>query len=281
MTSPAEDAIVLEDVTFAYNGEPVIENVAIRVRRGERLGILGPNGGGKSTLLRIILGDLAPHAGTVRVLGRPPAAARRTGKIGYLPQRVTAELSFPLDVRRVVEQGVAARVPPWRPLGEQKHAAARALDLVGMAHLADRPIGRLSGGQLQRVLIARSVAAGPEVLLLDEPTVGIDVAGQQQFGEMLETLRREMGLTVVIVSHDLATIAASSDRVACLRRTLHFHDTPNGLTPAVLAEVFSHDIAMIDAHKDCPPTTDPGTGPETGRAESSDTTPGCGCGGTR
>ncbi|HHN78670.1 MAG TPA: metal ABC transporter ATP-binding protein [Phycisphaerales bacterium] len=277
MTSPADDAISLENVTFAYNGEPVIENVAIRVRRGERLGILGPNGGGKSTLLRVILGELDPDAGSVRVLGRSPAAARRTGKIGYLPQRVTAELSFPLDVRRVVEQGVAARVPPWRPLGKQRHAAARALDLVGMTDLADRPIGRLSGGQLQRVLIARSVAAGPEVLLLDEPTVGIDVAGQQQFGDMLETLRREMNLTVVIVSHDLATIAASSDRVACLRRTLHFHDTPNGLTPAVLAEVFSHDIAMIDAHKTAHPTACSESGP----THDPDTTPGCGCGGTR
>ncbi len=280
MTGTTEDAIAVENITFAYNGEPVLENVSIRVRRGERLGILGPNGGGKSTLLRIIMGEIKPDTGAVRVLGRPPAAARRTGKIGYLPQRVSAELAFPLDVRRVVEQGVAARVPPWQPLGAQKHAADRALELVGMASMADRPIGQLSGGQLQRVLIARAVAAAPEVLLLDEPTVGIDVAGQHRFGELLDTLRREMNLTVVIVSHDLATIAASSDRVACLRRTLHFHDTPHGLTPAVLAEVFSHDIAMIDAHrKDFPPPADP----DPGSAGGPDATPGpgCGCGGTR
>lgn len=262
-------AVQVDRVTFAYGDEPVLENVTLDIRRGERLGILGPNGGGKSTLLRLLLGELRPGSGAVRVLGGEPAIARRSGRIGYLPQRVSAELSFPLDVGRVVLQGVSSRVPPWRGLGDQRSAADRAMELVGVSHLARRPIGRLSGGQLQRVLIARSVAAGPEVLLLDEPTVGIDIAGQQRFGEMLETLRREMGLTVVIVSHELATIAATSDRVACLRRTLHFHDTPNGLTPAVLAEVFSHDIALIDAHDDGPHGYPPG--------EAS----GCGCGGGR
>ena len=273
MNAPTPDAAAIEvdRVTFAYAGEPVLENVTLDIRRGERLGILGPNGGGKSTLLRLLLGDLQPDAGAVRVLGGEPAIARRAGRIGYLPQRVSAELPFPLDVGRVVEQGVSARVPPWRGLGDRRHTAERAMELVGVSHLARRPIGRLSGGQLQRVLIARSVAAGPDVLLLDEPTVGIDIAGQHRFGEMLETLRREMGLTVVIVSHELATIAATSDRVACLRRTLHFHDTPNGLTPAVLAEVFSHDIALIDAHKDGPHPN----GPPPGAAS------GCGCGGGR
>lgn len=241
-------AIEVDSVSFAFGVEPVIEGVRFDVRRGERLGILGPNGGGKSTLLRILLGELAPDAGAARVLGETPSRARRAGRIGYLPQRVTAELSFPLSVRQVVEQGVGVRVRPWRGLGAERRAAERALDLVGAGPLVDRPIGRLSGGQLQRVLIARAVAAGPEVLLLDEPTVGIDVAGQKQFGEMLETLRGELGLTVVIVSHELATIAATSDRVACLRRTLHFHDTPHGLTPGVLAELFSHDVAVIESH---------------------------------
>lgn len=242
----AGNAIEVRAVTFAYGDEPVIENINIDVHRGERLGILGPNGGGKSTLLKLLLGELTPRSGSVRVLGDAPARAREAGRIGYIPQRVTAELSFPLSVRQVVEHGPGMGVPPWRGLGrERAEKASRALDLVGASALGDRPIGRLSGGQLQRVLIARAVAAGPEVLLLDEPTVGIDVTGQKQFGEMLETLRGELGLTVVIVSHELATIAASSDRVACLRRTLHFHDSPHGLTPGVLAEVFSHDVAIL------------------------------------
>jgi len=241
-------AIVVRDVTFAYGArtEAVISGVSLDVGRGERLGILGPNGGGKSTLLRLLLGELEPTGGEIRVLGVPPARARAAGKIGYVPQRVTAELGFPLSVRQVVEQAVAARVPAWRGIGKAaRERVQRSLELVGAAELSEKPIGRLSGGQRQRVLIARAVAAQPEVLLLDEPTVGIDVAGQQRFGSMLETLRNELGLTVVVVSHELATIAATSDRVACLRRTLHFHDAPHGLTPGVLAELFSHDVAVV------------------------------------
>lgn len=241
-------AISVRSVSYAYEhrGEPVISGVSLDVRRGERLGILGPNGGGKSTLLRLLLGELEPDDGEVRVLGVDPASARASGRIGYVPQRVTAELSFPLSVRQVVEQAVAVRVPAWRGIGQEaRDRVLRSLELVGAADLSERPIGRLSGGQRQRVLIARAVAARPEVLLLDEPTVGIDVAGQQRFGSMLDTLRSELGLTVVVVSHELATIAATSDRVACLRRTLHFHDTPHGLTPEVLAELFSHDAAVV------------------------------------
>lgn len=246
-------AIEVRDVSFSYGArtEAVIAGVSLDVKRGERLGILGPNGGGKSTLLRLLLGELEPTGGEIRVLGVRPGEARATGRIGYVPQRVTAELGFPLSVRQVVEQAVAARVPAWRGLsGAERARVGRSLDLVGATDLSDKPIGRLSGGQRQRVLIARAVAAEPEVLLLDEPTVGIDVAGQQRFGSMLETLRNDLGLTVVVVSHELATIAATSDRVACLRRTLHFHDAPHGLTPGVLAELFSHDVAVVsgDAH---------------------------------
>ena len=241
-------AIVVRDVSFSYGAraEAVISGISLDVRRGERLGILGPNGGGKSTLLRLLLGELEPTDGEIRVLGVTPGEARAAGQIGYVPQRVTAELGFPLSVRQVVEQAVATRVPAWRGIGRAaRERVQRSLELVGAADLAEKPIGRLSGGQRQRVLIARAVAAQPAVLLLDEPTVGIDVAGQQRFGSMLETLRNELGLTVVVVSHELATIAATSDRVACLRRTLHFHDAPHGLTPGVLAELFSHDVAVV------------------------------------
>ena len=178
-------AIVVRDVSFSYGAraEAVISGISLDVRRGERLGILGPNGGGKSTLLRLLLGELEPTDGEIRVLGVTPGEARAAGQIGYVPQRVTAELGFPLSVRQVVEQAVATRVPAWRGIGN----AARE--------------------RVQRSL--------------------------------------ELGLTVVVVSHELATIAATSDRVACLRRTLHFHDAPHGLTPGVLAELFSHDVAVV------------------------------------
>jgi zinc transport system ATP-binding protein len=149
----------------------------------------------------------------------------------------------------VVLQPLLVRTRPWRKVSPDRRAWARhCLELVGASALAEKRIGALSGGQLQRVLIARAIAAEPRVLLLDEPTVGIDVQGQKKFGEMLEVVRSELGITVVVVSHELATIAATSDRVACLRRTLHFHDAPRGLTAEVLSEVFSHDLAVLEGH---------------------------------
>lgn len=243
-------AIEVDGVSFAYDdASPVLERVTLDVRAGERLGILGPNGGGKSTLLRILLGLLKPTAGSVRILGKSPEVARRERLMGYLPQRVTAELRFPLRVIDVVLQPLSVRRSPWSRASDADRARAGAcLEMVGAQSLADRRVGSLSGGQLQRVLIARAIAAGPRVLLLDEPTVGIDVEGQRRFGEMLDIVRTHEGITVIVVSHELATIAATSDRVACLRRTLHFHDTPKGLTPDVLSEVFRHDLAVLEGH---------------------------------
>lgn len=247
----------LRGVCFRYPGAKAdaLQEVTIEVRHGERLGVLGPNGGGKSTLLKLVLGLLEPRDGTVEVCGRPPAEARGAGLIGYLPQKVDAGLDWPLTVRQVVMMPSMLGLKPWqRASAETNETVERAIDLVGMQPHAGTPIGQLSGGQVQRAMIARAVAGRPELLLLDEPTVGVDVVGQRRFGELIARLHNEMGLTVVTVSHDLTTVAATSDRVACLRRTLHFHDAPAGLTPQVLAEVFSHDVEAvfgevhIDAH---------------------------------
>ncbi|MGD9688498.1 MAG: metal ABC transporter ATP-binding protein [Phycisphaerales bacterium] len=265
---PGEPAILCEDVSYTYPGAdaPALDRVNLRVMPGERLGILGPNGGGKSTLLRVILGLLTGHRGRVEVCGMPPARARASGLIGYLAQRPTIERVAPLSARQLIEAAVGWRIRPWRSL---PHAArqwvARTLDLVGASAWADRPIGKLSGGQLQRVLIARALAGSPRILVLDEPAVGIDAAGQQLLADLLARVHRELSVTIVIVSHDLRAIAAGSDRVACLAQHLHYHDSPRGLTPALLAELFSHDVigslgtlgpVHVDAHAaaDC---TDP------------------------
>lgn len=222
---------------------------------GERLGVLGPNGGGKSTLLKLTLGLLTGYAGTIEVFGVTPEAARKGRMIGYVPQRTRAELGFPLTAWQVVEMGAAVGVSPWRSLSrEHRETVRRSMEVVGAEALAEQTIGSLSGGQLQRVMIARALACRPRVLLLDEPTVGIDVAGQKQFADLLKHLHDVLGLTVVVVSHDIRTVAAGCDRIACLSRTLHSHVAPEGLTPAVLAEVFRHDVAAIfgevhvDAH---------------------------------
>jgi zinc transport system ATP-binding protein len=250
---PAQAAIEYRGVSYSYGrvGEDgrrimAIDGVSLAVRRGERLGILGPNGGGKSTLLKLTLGLLEPEAGSISIMGMGPRDARRRRVIGYVPQRVEAELSFPVTAAQVVAMSATLEVPAWRGTGGAIAArVAESLRVVGAEGIADRPIGRLSGGQLQRVMIARALAASPQILLLDEPTVGIDVAGQQQFAELLTRLHDGLGLTIVVVSHDIRTVAAGCDRVACLSRTLHYHDSPGGLNPSVLAEVFRHDVAAI------------------------------------
>jgi len=255
-TPPAGAAISYRAVTFRYGraaveslGAPdtnVLQNITLDVREGERLGILGPNGGGKSTLLRLTLGLLTGYDGEIRVFGLSPEQARRRRVIGYVPQRIEAELDFPLTVRQVVSLAATLPLRPWQRVPpELDERINESLRVVGMLDKSSTPIGRLSGGQLQRVMIARALACSPRVLVLDEPTVGIDVAGQQQFAELLARLHDELNLTIVVVSHDIRTVAAGCDRVACLSRTLHSHTAPEGLTPAVLAEVFRHDVAAI------------------------------------
>lgn len=245
MSTPA---VTYSDVTFTYPGAgtPAVEGVSLAVDRGERLGILGPNGGGKSTLLKLTLGLLPLTRGKIEVMGMSPDRARRSAAIGYVPQRMAGELTMPLSGRQVVTLACSWRGNPLLPVSrEVRSRVSEALELTGATGYADRAVGTLSGGQLQRVLIARALAIRPKVLILDEPTVGIDAVGQSRFAELLARLHRELGLTLLIVSHDLRAIAAGCDRVACLARTLHAHTSPDGLTPQVLADLFAHDIAGL------------------------------------
>jgi zinc transport system ATP-binding protein len=254
----SEPIIRYRGVTFAYDRSdssvaPALDRVTLDVRRGERLGILGPNGGGKSTLLKLTLGLLTGYSGTIEIEGRDPHAAASQRLIGYVPQRVEAELAFPISARHAASMAATLGCSAFGGVPREiRERVERALEVVGASGFADKPVGRLSGGQLQRVMIARALASNAKILLLDEPTVGIDPAGQKQFAELIQRLHDELKLTTVVVSHDLRTVAASCDRVACLARTLHYHDSPQGLTPAVLAEVFRHDAAAVfgDLHVD-------------------------------
>jgi len=257
-------ALELSGVTYRYPGAATaaLEGVSLRVGAGETLAVVGPNGAGKTTLLRLLLGLVDPSAGSVRVCGVSAAEARRRRLVGYVSQRTELERWIPLTG---VEAVAMAASMGSRRIGGGRAARARAreqLDRVGAMGYADRPVGSLSGGELQRVLIARALAVDPRVLALDEPTVGIDAAGQARFGDLLSSLRKDKSLTIVLVSHDLRAVAsgwAMCDRVACVRRTIHFHDAPGGVTPQVLAEVFEHDLSPVfgemhvDAHRaaDC------------------------------
>lgn len=255
---PADDrsaapAVEIEGVSFTYPpggvGEPgvvALRDITMRVDQRTRVGILGPNGGGKSTLIKLVLGMLAPDCGRVRVMGMSPAHARRAGLVGYLPQRIGADLDWPLSVEQVIAMPLRARCKPWQKLdGADLGAIDRSMQLLEVSDLRARRIGSLSGGQLQRVMIARAICTGPKLLVLDEPMLGIDIAGQQRFAALIDTISSELGLTTIVVTHDMRALVAVADRVACLSRTLHFHDAPEGLTPAVLAQVFAHDIEPI------------------------------------
>lgn len=270
-------AVRFENVSFAYpRGGVALERVSLRVEPGEMLAVVGPNGGGKSTLLKILLGLLGGYEGTVEIFGRSPDAARREGIIGWVPQRNEAEMTFPVSARQAVAMAAERTLGGWRAAPPELRARVEeSLRRTGADAYADAPVGSLSGGQWQRVMIARALSIAPKVLALDEPLTGIDAAGQAQFGVMLRALHKELGLTILLVSHDLRAIAGAAggvggawanangasgaDRVACLRRTLHFHAAPRGITPQVLAEVFQHDLAdvfgdvHIDAHRaaDC------------------------------
>jgi zinc transport system ATP-binding protein len=263
-------AVEIDNVSFVYpptgidaDSTLALDSVSFGVEQGTRLGILGPNGGGKSTLIKLILGLIQPTSGQLTVLGHSPSKARQLGLVGYLPQRIEADLDWPISVEQTVGLARSSKLKPWQKLTDHDHQAIdHALVLTEVEELRSRPIGALSGGQLQRTMIARAIATQPKLLVLDEPTVGVDIAGQQRFGALIETLQKELDLTVIIVTHDMRAVAAVADRVACLSRTLHFHDDPQGLTPAVLAQVFAHDVAgvfgelHVDAHTadDC---TDP------------------------
>jgi zinc transport system ATP-binding protein len=243
-------AAELEHVCFNYGPERVLDEVSLRVDRGDVLGLIGPNGSGKTTLLRVLLGLLRPTCGHVRLFGAEVAAFRQWERVGYVPQKAGFNSLFPAAVSEVVISGRSGRVGVGRRFtGADREAARRALDQVGLSALGDRRIGELSSGQQQRVLIARALVTGPELLLLDEPTVGVDVDAQEQFYSLLRRLNHEEGVTLILVSHDIGFVTQEVSRLACLNRTLVFHGSPEeAVASGALAEMYRTDAWMV-AHR--------------------------------
>jgi zinc transport system ATP-binding protein len=245
-----EPVIRIRDLAFTYDGPPVLEGVNLDVPRGDFASIIGPNGGGKTTLLKLILGLLAPQTGSVRVLGRSPIEARR--RIGYMPQHVQLDASFPVTAGDVVLTGRLARRFPAGPFRrDDREAAARALEDVGVTDLRNRPFFALSGGQRQRVLIARALVGRPELLLLDEPTASLDPRVQDDLYELLRKLNETM--TVILVSHDVATVSQHVRNVVCVNRQVETH--PSSAIHGELERLLFHGAAGArfvhhDAHAD-------------------------------
>lgn len=247
--SVAHDPIIsCEHVSFRYDRESVLEDVSFVVRAGEYVGIVGPNGSGKTTLLRIILGLIDPTEGEVRIFGKPIREFREWNAIGYVPQNVfRGDVAFPATVAEVVESGhLGAKQGALCQFGTGRcEAVDRALERSGISDLKKKRIGELSGGQRQRVFIARALVSDPKLLVLDEPTTGIDAASEEQFYDFLAELNRS-GLTILLVSHDLEAIGREVGTVLCLNRRMVCYGAPKELQSAeVLREMYGRGKQMI------------------------------------
>jgi len=212
-------AVAFHGVCFAYGASEVLHNVTFTVPPRALVAVVGPNGGGKTTLLRLILGLEQPRFGTVRVFGEPPAAARL--HMGYVPQVLACDTRFPVDVRDVVLMGTLDRRWSGAFGRRERRAAAAALERVDLVGFERRPFADLSGGERQRVLIAQALAGDPDLLLLDEPTANVDPPTADRLHELFRQLAGS--LTVLFVSHNLGVVTASASHVLCVSRTAGLH----------------------------------------------------------
>jgi len=232
------DLVVFDGVSLGYGREPVLTGVSFSVPEGDFLGVVGPNGSGKTTIIRAMLGTLVPIAGTV---------VRSAGlRFGYVPQRDQVDSLFPLSVSDVVVMGRYDRIPLGRRPGPDDRAAVgRALDQVGIPHLADRPLSRLSGGQKQRALIARALVGDPNVLVLDEPTNGMDLVSTTQILGLVRDLHDRHGLTVVMVSHALNEVANYVRRIGLVfEEKLRLGTVEEIINEQVLSQVYGLPVEV-------------------------------------
>lgn len=245
-----EDGVVcLKNVTFRRGDKVVLENLTFCIDEGVFLGVIGPNGGGKTTLLQLILGTLPMQDGSIEVFGKSPGnLGNSRSLIGYVPQKHEIDKNFPATAVDVVLMGATAKLGLFKRVpADTRKRAAELLDLVGVGDLSKQPIGRMSGGQQQRTFIARALINDPRLLILDEPTVGIDSAGQKQFLEFARKLKDEMNLTVVMVSHDVGQLSYYADQMACLNKRLHWHDRAQYLNEQIVRDTYACEL---DAYKE-------------------------------
>jgi zinc transport system ATP-binding protein len=237
----AQPAIKIENVSFAYNGFPVLESVNLLIYERDFLALVGPNAGGKTTLLKLILGLLKPASGSIQVLGLPPAKAR--SRIGYMPQHANLDPLFPVSVLDVVLMG---RMGIGRSFGffgrSDRDKAEEALRKVELLDVRNRSFSDLSGGQHQRVLIARALVTEPDILLLDEPTSNVDAAVETELFELLNHLNKKM--TVALVTHDLGFVSGYVKRVACVNRKVVVHAT-HEISGEMINELYGAEVKMV------------------------------------
>lgn len=245
--APADLPLVqASGVSFAYGRTPVLNHVDLRVNPGEFVALVGPNGSGKSTLVKLLLGSLTPSAGEIRLFGTSPRHVQDRWRLGYVPQRPVLGSEVPATVEEIVATGRLARRGWWRPLRkEDREYSQHALESVGLAEFARKPVNELSGGQQQRAFIARAFASEPQLLVLDEPIAGVDAESQHRFRDSLVHLMRDHGAGVLLVSHELSAVAGDLDRVVVLKGSVLFDGPPSKLTDeGVSLGIHSEDLPL-------------------------------------
>lgn len=236
--------IDIDNVSFNYGAVPVLENVSLKIYEDEFIGIIGPNASGKSTLLKLILGLLEPDKGSIKKTNHD--CQHHRSHIGYVSQHVSFSRDFPVTVEEVVMMGHISSASRFFKFNKDELASSmQAMQALEIENIAKRQIGSLSGGQLQRVLIARALVCKPDILILDEPTSNVDMRAEEDIFALLKKYSEHM--TIIVVSHDIAFISGYVDRVACLNRTLVCHDTES-ISGKMIEELYDAPVKMIRHH---------------------------------
>lgn len=250
-----QNIIEVKNLTFGYDAQEILKGLDFNIRRGDFAGVIGPNGSGKSTLLKLLLGILRPTGGSVKLLGVPVQKFRDWPKIGYVSQRNAFHTGFPASVYEIIAANLYAATGPLHiPSKQQKESVYDVLDTVGMKQLARSPVSNLSGGQQQRVHLARVLINDPEVLLLDEPSSGMDTASENSMYELLHTLNKEKNISVVMVTHDITAVTAHAGRLLCMGDgRMTEHEVSDCLSAEYLSGLYGHSVHVHvhdDTHND-------------------------------
>ncbi len=251
MPVTAPIAVEADHLSLSYGRHVVLDAVSFAIPEGSYVGIVGPNGGGKTTLLKILLGIVKPGSGSVTMFGQSPSQARKGGKVGYVPQRITqTEFPFPATVEEIVRSGRTPGIGIGRPFSPaDARLVDRAMETSGVFHLRDRLVGNLSGGERQKTFIARALAAEPRLLILDEPTTGVDVQSREEFHALLRRLNTDLGLTILFVSHDVDVMKNEVSFVLALNQKLLCHCSSHDfLSSETLQKLYGGHDELLHPH---------------------------------
>ena len=238
----SQPLVEIKNLYAGYQYEVVLEDINLTIEQDDFIGLIGPNGGGKTTLLRVLLGLLQPKSGSITVMGETPEKGRR--RIGYVPQFAEYDAEFPISVRDVVRMGRLSSQRLFKPYStEDDRVVDERLDWVGMLEYQDRAIRELSGGQRQRVYIARALTTNPALLVLDEPTISVDIEARTQIYELLHKINQD-GVTIFLVTHDLNVISSYVKTIGCLNRKLHYHGEKQ-ITDEMLQSTYGCPVDLI------------------------------------